>query len=208
MAKAKKVNDDREKIAKNVQKQYENLFSGQDAPPAPINVRQMEVCLENRSPLRGPWVRILPLPFFFSRLPLTRFLMMINQVLVVKETREGETRVALTPSTITSLHSRQYRVLVETGAGLKAGFSDSDYIKAGAEIFSLSPEGFPTNTLILRVKRADKSGSISRIPSFMKIRLLRTPETRLPAHSPPLTGRPVFPTSARHARGYWSYSRT
>src|SRR5271157_633225 len=42
MAKAKKVNDDREKIAKNVQKQYENLFSGQDAPPAPINVRQME----------------------------------------------------------------------------------------------------------------------------------------------------------------------
>ncbi len=23
------------------------------------------VCLENRSPLRGPWVRILPLPFFF-----------------------------------------------------------------------------------------------------------------------------------------------
>ncbi len=42
MAKAKKVNDDREKIAKNVQKQYENLFSGQDAPPAPINIRQME----------------------------------------------------------------------------------------------------------------------------------------------------------------------
>ena len=42
MAKAKKLNDDREKIAKNVQKQYENLFSGQDAPPAPINIRQME----------------------------------------------------------------------------------------------------------------------------------------------------------------------
>lgn len=77
---------------------------------------------------------------------------MIKQVLVVKETREGEARVALTPKTISSLSSRQYCVLVETGAGLKAGFTDIDYINAGAEIFFLSAESFPADTLILRVK--------------------------------------------------------
>ena len=83
--------------------------------------------------------------------------MNIKQILVVKETREGELRVALTPETILSLSSRQYQVLVETDAGLKAGFSDSDYIKAGAEIFSLTSEGFPPDTLIVRVKRGDKA---------------------------------------------------
>lgn len=83
--------------------------------------------------------------------------MPIKQILVVKETREGETRVALTPEALSSLSSREYRVLVERGAGLKAGFSDDDYIKAGAEIFSLSEEGFPADTLILRVKRPDKA---------------------------------------------------
>ena len=75
---------------------------------------------------------------------------------MVKETRD-ESRVALTPQTISLLSSRQYRVLVEAEAGLKAGFSDSDYIKAGAEIFCLSAEGFPPDTLILRVKLPSKA---------------------------------------------------
>jgi len=83
--------------------------------------------------------------------------MKIKQILVLKETREGETRVGLTPEAIRSLSSRQYRLLVEKDAGSKAGFTNSDYIKAGAEIFSLTPEGFPSDTLIVRVKRANKA---------------------------------------------------
>ena len=82
---------------------------------------------------------------------------MIKQVLVVKETRAGESRVALTPETIPLLAFRQYRILIETGAGLKAGFTDADYIKAGAEIFFLPTEKFPADTLILRVKLPDKT---------------------------------------------------
>lgn len=77
----------------------------------------------------------------------------IKQILVFRETREGEGRVALTPSAIASLPShRKYQIWVESGAGLKAGFTDSDYINSGAEIFSLS-KGIPTDSLILRVKR-------------------------------------------------------
>lgn len=83
--------------------------------------------------------------------------MIIKQILVVKETSEGECRVALTPKTAAILVTKNYRVLIESEAGLTAGFKDSDYIKAGAEIFTLTPKGFPADTLILRVKRANKS---------------------------------------------------
>lgn len=92
--------------------------------------------------------------------------MNIKQILVLKETREEETRVALTPEAIRSLSSRQYRLLVETDAGLKAGFTDSDYIKAGAEIFLLTPEGFPADTLIVRVKRAIKAREVLETTLF------------------------------------------
>ncbi len=83
--------------------------------------------------------------------------MKVKQLLVVKETREGESRVALTPETITLLAPRSYRILVESGAGLLAGFTDADYIKMGAEIFSPSLDGFPRDTLILRVKLPSKT---------------------------------------------------
>jgi H+-translocating NAD(P) transhydrogenase subunit alpha len=82
--------------------------------------------------------------------------MMIKQIVVVKETREGEFRVALTPREVTLLVSKNHRVLVESQAGLQAGFKDQDYVKAGAEIFSITPKGFPADSLILRVKRANK----------------------------------------------------
>lgn len=82
----------------------------------------------------------------------------IKQILVVQETREDDGRVALTPGAISQMpFPRRYRILVESEAGLKAGFTDSDYVKAGAKIFSLSSEGFPSGTLILRVKRPDGS---------------------------------------------------
>lgn len=80
----------------------------------------------------------------------------IKQIFVLQETREEESRVALTPSAIASmpLH-RSYQILIESGAGLKAGFVDSDYINAGAKIVSLS-NGIPPDTLILRVKRPNE----------------------------------------------------
>ncbi len=74
----------------------------------------------------------------------------------MKETRAGETRVAVTPQAVSLLRSPHYRLLVESGAGFKAGFSDAEYIQAGAELFSLTEEGYPADTLFLRVKRAEK----------------------------------------------------
>ena len=46
---------------------------------------------------------------------------------VPKETKTGETRVALIPETCRRLIGLGATVVVETAAGLGAGFSDADY---------------------------------------------------------------------------------
>ena len=55
-------------------------------------------------------------------------------VSVPRETRDGETRVALVPANVQVLKKLGFEVLIESGAGEKAGFPDSDYLQAGAEI--------------------------------------------------------------------------
>ncbi len=50
------------------------------------------------------------------------------------ETKQGERRVALSPSAVHSQTERGHRVLVQTGAGDGAGFADADYEVAGADL--------------------------------------------------------------------------
>jgi len=52
---------------------------------------------------------------------------------IPREIKDGEFRVALTPSGVASL---QTQVIVEKGAGKGVGFSDSDYLAAGAKLGS------------------------------------------------------------------------
>ena len=51
-----------------------------------------------------------------------------------KETHFQEKRICLTPYAIAAIVANDHRVLVEKGAGEKAGFSDSDHSEAGAEL--------------------------------------------------------------------------
>jgi NAD(P) transhydrogenase subunit alpha len=53
---------------------------------------------------------------------------------VPKETGALESRVAATPETVKKLVAQGHRVLVETGAGAEAFFTDDAYVAAGAEI--------------------------------------------------------------------------
>ena len=55
-------------------------------------------------------------------------------VAAIKETASGERRVALTPDTVRRLQDAGLDVLVQAGAGTAAGFSNSDYIAAGASV--------------------------------------------------------------------------
>jgi alanine dehydrogenase len=56
------------------------------------------------------------------------------EVGVPKETKDREFRVGLTPSSVRVLQENGHSIFVETGAGNGAGFTDADYIQAGAKI--------------------------------------------------------------------------
>jgi NAD(P) transhydrogenase subunit alpha len=56
------------------------------------------------------------------------------RIAVAKESREGETRVALVPELVEKLTSIGYDVAVEPGAGEGALHADEDYVEAGAQV--------------------------------------------------------------------------
>jgi len=71
---------------------------------------------------------------------------------VPKEIKEQEQRVALLPSGTNELTKHGHSVLVETNAGLGSGYSDQDYVKAGAEIVQQAKDVFARSDMIVKVK--------------------------------------------------------
>ena len=53
---------------------------------------------------------------------------------IPKETSYQERRICLTPDAVNSLVSHGHRVMIESGAGLSASYSDKEYSDAGAEM--------------------------------------------------------------------------
>jgi len=56
------------------------------------------------------------------------------KIAVARETRTGESRVALVPELVGKLTALGYDVAVETGAGAGAQYFDEDYVEAGATV--------------------------------------------------------------------------
>ena len=69
-----------------------------------------------------------------------------------KEIKPQEFRVGMTPAAVTEAAFRGHEVVVETGAGLGAGFTDDDYIAAGAGIAADAKSVFDTAQMIVKVK--------------------------------------------------------
>lgn len=67
-----------------------------------------------------------------------------------KETYLGEKRVCLTPDAVSALCAHGHRIVVETGAGDNANYSDSEYSEAGAKISYDTEEAFKCN-IVLKV---------------------------------------------------------
>ena len=53
---------------------------------------------------------------------------------IPKETHFQEKRICLTPDAVAAIVANDHRILIENGAGEKAGFTDADYNEAGAEL--------------------------------------------------------------------------
>lgn len=67
---------------------------------------------------------------------------------VPKETILQENRVALAPHSVATLTAHGHRVVVQTGAGEHAKFSDHDYSEAGAEMAASPEEVFKADVLV------------------------------------------------------------
>src|SRR5689334_2715272 len=80
---------------------------------------------------------------------------------VPKESWPGETRVALIPSAATTLKKAGLDVVVETGAGTAAGFTDEAYTKAGASIASRA-DVFASSAILLQVRAVPAELSLLR----------------------------------------------
>ncbi len=72
------------------------------------------------------------------------------QVGVRREDRPGERRVAATPETVKQLTGLGLAVLIETGAGVEAGFADAAFKEAGATLTAELPLG--TLDVLLHVR--------------------------------------------------------
>jgi alanine dehydrogenase len=72
---------------------------------------------------------------------------------VPKEIKTAENRVALVPGGAESLIQRGgHTVYVEKGAGLGSGFTDEEYVEAGAEILDTADEVWARAEMIMKVK--------------------------------------------------------
>ena len=71
---------------------------------------------------------------------------------VPKEIQPGETRVALTPALVPLLLRDQHEILVETGAGWEAGFSDEQFRQAGATLTGNPAELYSQADIIFKVQ--------------------------------------------------------
>lgn len=74
---------------------------------------------------------------------------------VPKEIKNNENRVAMTPSGVLTLTSAGHEVIIETGAGLKSGFSDEDYLREGAVVVKAAKDAWQVD-MVMKVKEPIK----------------------------------------------------
>lgn len=91
----------------------------------------------------------------FSLIPAFIFANLKEIVMIIgvpKEIKNNENRVAVTPSGVMEFTKRGHEVYVQSTAGLGSGFSDDDYVSAGASILPTIEETYAIAEMIVKVK--------------------------------------------------------
>ena len=86
---------------------------------------------------------------------------------LLKETKVGEHRVAITNAGVAELLRENHEVIVQKDAGKSVGIKNSDYEDAGAILVSSAEEVFKRSELLIKVKE----------PSLMECELLGEKQT-------------------------------
>jgi alanine dehydrogenase len=76
---------------------------------------------------------------------------------VPKEIKNNENRVAVTPAGVAELKKSGHIIYVQSGAGTGSGFSDEEYIKAGATILGTIEETYAISGMVIKVKEPIES---------------------------------------------------
>lgn len=85
------------------------------------------------------------------------------KIAVSRESDEGESRVAAIPDSVKKLVGAGNDVVVESGAGVSAGFPDSQYTEAGATIAPDAATAFQGADVIVRVRKPNEQ-EVQQIP--------------------------------------------
>ncbi|MBA1155816.1 Re/Si-specific NAD(P)(+) transhydrogenase subunit alpha [Microvirga mediterraneensis] len=75
------------------------------------------------------------------------------RIAVLSETDGAETRVSATPETVKKYKSLGADVVVQAGAGIKAGIPDAEFEAAGASIVSSAEDALKDADVVLKVRR-------------------------------------------------------
>ncbi|MFN2637409.1 MAG: Re/Si-specific NAD(P)(+) transhydrogenase subunit alpha [Gemmatimonadaceae bacterium] len=78
---------------------------------------------------------------------------------VPREIAAGERRVALVPEVVSQLVRAEHRVVIERGAGLRAGFTDESYRAAGCDLADGSDEIYRNAQMVLKVQRPGRDAT-------------------------------------------------
>lgn len=71
---------------------------------------------------------------------------------IPKEIKDNEYRVGMVPGGVLSLVNDGHTVFVEAGAGEGSGFSDQEFVEAGAKVVGTADELYATSDMIIKVK--------------------------------------------------------
>src|SRR5689334_16837131 len=71
---------------------------------------------------------------------------------VPKEIKNNENRVALTPAGVAEIKKHGHAIYVQAQAGVGSGFSDEEYIRAGASILPTIEAVYHVAEMIVKVK--------------------------------------------------------
>lgn len=76
---------------------------------------------------------------------------------VLRDIKANEYRVVLTPQEVATIVGDGHPVYVQAGAGVKAGFSDAAYEKAGARLLETAAEMYAEADFLVKVKEFEES---------------------------------------------------
>ncbi len=76
---------------------------------------------------------------------------------ILKEIKVLESRVAMTPAGVEVMIANKHKVLVENNAGLGSGFTNEEYVAAGATIVETPAEVYKESDMVMHVKEPQPS---------------------------------------------------